>query len=99
MRDAQRGLAEPGDALVEQLEVRVVRSAHDGALVMLAFGIGTLPHLLGASYLVRRSKRVFAAPSSRVLAGVVIATFAVYGIYRAVFAPSVLGQSPYCLFG
>src|SRR5947208_17192518 len=74
-------------------------SAHDGALVMLAFGIGTLPNLLGASYILRRSNRTFQTQSWRVLASVLIATFAVYGIYRAVFAPSVLGQSPYCLFG
>jgi len=74
-------------------------SARDGALIMLAFGIGTLPNLLGAMYLLARSRKLLASTAGRVAAGCLLGGFATYGIYRALFIPSVLGQSPFCLPG
>ena len=74
-------------------------SARDGALIMLAFGLGTLPNLLGATYVLARSRTLVARTSGRLLAGFVVAGFATYGIYRAIFMPAGLGQSPFCLPG
>jgi uncharacterized protein len=74
-------------------------SARDGALVMLAFGLGTLPNLLGAAYLIARSRSLFGNTTGRIAAGVVVAGFATYGIYRALFVQNALGQSPFCLPG
>ena len=74
-------------------------SARDGALVMLAFGLGTLPNLLGATYVLAHSRNRFRNSQWRTLAAFVVAVFAIYGIYRALFIPSTLGQSPYCLTG
>ena len=74
-------------------------SAADGALVMLAFGLGTLPNLLAAGWTVARSRRWFAAPAWRYAAAAIIAAFALIGLYRAWYAPHTLGQGPFCLFG
>ena len=74
-------------------------SARDGALIMLAFGAGTLPNLVGATYLLARSRTLLASTAGRVAAGCLVGGFATYGIYRALFIPSVLGQSPFCLPG
>ena len=74
-------------------------SAADGAVVMLAFGLGTLPNLLAAGWTLAHSRRWFAAPVYRIIAAVVIAVFAVIGLHRAWFAPDTLGQGPFCLFG
>jgi uncharacterized protein len=73
-------------------------SAIDGALVMLAFGVGTLPNLLAAGWTLARSRRWFAGARVRYAAALVIAVFALLGLYRAWFVPEALGQGPFCLF-
>jgi sulfite exporter TauE/SafE len=72
-------------------------SAVDGALVMLAFGLGTLPNLLAAGWTLARSQRWFAATPVRYGAAAIIAVFALAGLYRAWFIPEALGQGPFCL--
>jgi sulfite exporter TauE/SafE len=72
-------------------------SAADGALVMLAFGVGTLPNLLAAGWTLARSQRWFAATSVRISAAAIIAAFALAGLYRAWFIPDALGHGPFCL--
>jgi len=74
-------------------------SAGDGALVMLAFGLGTLPNLLVAGYALTHSQRWFSHAAWRYGAALVVAAFALAGLYRAWFVPSALGQGPFCLFG
>ncbi|HEY2817434.1 MAG TPA: sulfite exporter TauE/SafE family protein [Casimicrobiaceae bacterium] len=74
-------------------------SARDGALIMLAFGFGTLPNLLGAAYVLARFRAWYGSPAGRIVAGFVVGGFATYGIYRALFMTSALGQSPFCLPG
>jgi sulfite exporter TauE/SafE len=70
--------------------------AWQGALVMLVFGAGTLPHLVGAGLaLARASVR---GPGLRRAAAVVIGVFALVGLYRAAFVPEALGHGPFCLF-
>jgi hypothetical protein len=73
-------------------------SAANGALVMLAFGLGTLPNLVAAGWTLARSQRWFAGRRYRYLAATIIAGFAVLGLYRAWFVPEALGQGPFCLF-
>ena len=72
-------------------------SAMDGALVMLAFGLGTLPNLLAAGWTLARSQRWFADSRYRYAAAAIIAGFALLGLYRAWFVPDALGQGPFCL--
>jgi sulfite exporter TauE/SafE len=70
--------------------------ALQGALVMALFGAGTLPHLLGAGFLLSRLD--LRAPRWRRIAALVIGAFALAGLYRAAFVPGALGQGAFCLF-
>jgi sulfite exporter TauE/SafE len=70
--------------------------ALQGALVMALFGAGTLPHLLGAGFLLSRLD--LRAPRWRRNAALVIGAFALAGLYRAAFVPGALGQGAFCLF-
>ncbi|HQR09921.1 MAG TPA: sulfite exporter TauE/SafE family protein [Casimicrobiaceae bacterium] len=72
-------------------------SAGHGALVMLAFGAGTLPNLLAAGWTLTRSRRWFADRRYRLAAAVLIGGFALLGLYRAAFMPDALGQGPFCI--
>lgn len=74
-------------------------SAADGALVMLAFGLGTMPNLLAAGWMLGRSRHLFAGDGYRFAAASLVAAFALFGIYRALFVPEALGQGPFCLTG
>jgi hypothetical protein len=72
-------------------------SAADGALVMLLFGLGTLPNLLAAGLLLGRGRRVLERPAVRYAAGGAIAVFALMGLYRALYVPEVLAHGPFCI--
>jgi uncharacterized protein len=73
-------------------------SAVNGALVMLAFGLGTLPNILAAGWTLARSRRWLAEPRYRYAAAAIIGLFASLGLYRAWLAPESLGHGPFCLF-
>ena len=66
-------------------------------MVMLAFGLGTLPNLLAAGMLIGRGQRLLARPGVRYVAGALIAAFAAYGLYRAAFVPAALAHGPFCI--
>ena len=70
--------------------------AWQGALVMLVFGAGTLPHLVGAGFALARVN--LRAPRLRRGAAILIGAFALLGLYRAAFVPDALGHGPFCLF-
>lgn len=72
-------------------------SSLQGALVMLVFGLGTLPNLMAAGYLLRRSRRLLDATTLRVCAALLVAAFGVVGVHRALFLPEALAQGPFCL--
>jgi hypothetical protein len=74
-------------------------SAQDGAFIMLPFGLGTLPNLAGAAYVLARFRAWFGSPTGRTVAGFIVGGFAIYGIYRALFMTSALGQGAFCLPG
>jgi uncharacterized protein len=58
-------------------------SAGGGALVMLAFGLGTLPMLLGLGLMGARLRGWLASPRVRFAAGVVVLGFGLLGLARA----------------
>jgi hypothetical protein len=63
-----------------------------GALVMLAFGAGTLPALVGAGWLLGRWNVVFPGPGARRVAGLALIVLAVAGIAQALgVADTALG--------
>lgn len=59
-------------------------SAARGALVMLAFGLGTLPNLLLAGLLLARFRRFAQARAVRWVAGLIVLAFGLLGLVRAV---------------
>jgi len=69
-----------------------------GALVMLAFGFGTLPNLLGIGLLWRQFDRLRRASIPRVLAGGVIAAFGIYGLLKIIQPAAIAGDGLLCYF-
>ncbi len=57
-------------------------SAADGALLMLAFGLGTLPNLLLLGWLAQRGSRWIDRPRLRIAAGLLIVAFGIAGLAR-----------------
>lgn len=57
-------------------------SAVHGGLLMLAFGMGTLPNLLAMGLLARRLQSLTRKPGVRLAAGLLVAAFGVWGLSR-----------------
>lgn len=53
-----------------------------GALLMLAFGLGTLPSLLLAGLLLARFRRFAQARMTRILSGLLVLGYGVYGLFN-----------------
>jgi uncharacterized protein len=68
-----------------------------GAMVMLAFGIGTMPNLLALGMLVRRSRRFLDAKALRGVAATILIAFGLLGLWRVYTADGVLTQGPFCI--
>jgi sulfite exporter TauE/SafE len=68
-----------------------------GAAVMLAFGLGTLPNLLAAGFVAGRARRWLGSKPLRYMAAALLIGFAVVGLARALFGPMAHGQGPFCL--
>jgi len=73
------------------LTALALASAGQGAAVMLAFGLGTLPNLIGIGVLWRQLERLRGASAPRVLAGCAVAAFGVYGLLKAL-QPGAFGS-------
>ncbi|MGB8856936.1 MAG: sulfite exporter TauE/SafE family protein [Burkholderiales bacterium] len=58
-------------------------SMQNGALVMLAFGLGTLPNLLAVGVMAARMRALIRYPAVRIGAGIMVAGFGVIGLIRA----------------
>ncbi len=71
--------------------------ALEGAAVMLAFGIGTLPNLIAAGWIVTRGRTWSASRVVRYGAALLLAGFAAAGVWRALYGPLSLAQGPFCL--
>ena len=76
--------------LVYSVLVNALASASpaDGALLMLAFGLGTLPNLLLAGILLQRFRRFAQARATRLLAGAVVLAFGIVGLLRVAMPAS-----------
>jgi sulfite exporter TauE/SafE len=71
--------------------------AWQGAAVMLAFGVGTLPSLVAAGWVVARAPWAGDNRTARLAAAMLIGGFAVFGAWRALFGPLAAGQGAFCL--
>ena len=67
-----------------------------GATVMLAFGLGTLPNLLAAGWIVSRARSWANPRTVRFASAALLAGFAVLGIGRALFWPPAALQGAFC---
>lgn len=74
-------------------------SAADGASVMLAFGLGTLPMMMSLGLLGARLRDFLRRPQFRIVAGLVVAGFGVLGIARAAGGLPEHWLSVLCLTG
>ncbi len=68
-----------------------------GAMVMLAFGIGTTPNLLALGMLVRRGRTKLDAKVLRRTAAAILIAFGLLGLWRVYAADGVLAQGPFCI--
>ena len=68
-----------------------------GSAVMLAFGLGTLPNLVAAGWVVARARAWQDGRLARYAAALVLVAFALFGIWRALFGPMSMAQGPFCL--
>jgi sulfite exporter TauE/SafE len=70
--------------------------AMQGALVMLAFGLGTLPNLLAAGWIVARVRAGSNVRGLRFATAALLGGFAVAGIGRALFGSVATLQGAFC---
>ena len=70
--------------------------AESGALVMLAFGLGTLPNLLAIGLFWESLKRWVQSPQVRMGAGLLVASFGVYGLVKVGYTFYVNGWAGSC---
>jgi hypothetical protein len=54
-----------------------------GVVIMLAFGLGTLPNLMAAGLLIRRFRSAVTAKPVRLASGALVLGFGVYGLANA----------------
>ncbi len=71
--------------------------APGGAAIMLAFGAGTLPNVLGASIVLRWLSPSGGRPVARVVAGGLVAGFGIFGLFHAAALSALLKQGLACL--
>lgn len=69
----------------------------EGAMVMLAFGLGTLPNVVAAGYALSRLRGLLRRDRARTAAACIVVAFAAAGLYRALFEFDPLHGGPFCL--
>lgn len=84
--------------LVYSVLVTALASGHaqSGALIMLAFGLGTLPNLLAIGLFWESIKRRAQAPQARMTAGLLVAGFGVYGLIKVGYTFYIHGWAGSC---
>jgi len=71
-------------------------SVQDGAAIMLAFGLGTLPNLLAIGLFWERIRNWVQSPRVRLAAGMMVAGFGVYGLIKVGYTFYSYGWSGSC---
>jgi sulfite exporter TauE/SafE len=71
--------------------------AWQGALVMVCFGLGTLPNLFVAGVALVRARHWLQRTGPRRVAAGVLAGFAIAGLYRLAFMPEALAHGAFCI--
>ncbi|MCR4303993.1 MAG: sulfite exporter TauE/SafE family protein [Gallionella sp.] len=84
--------------LVYSVLVTALASGHaqSGALIMLAFGLGTLPNLLVMGMFWERCQHWVRSPGVRLFAGLIVAAFGVYGLIKVGYVFAVHGWAGSC---
>lgn len=72
-------------------------NAVSGALVMGAFGLGTLPNLLVISGLSGYLRQLSRRPAVRVASGLLVIGFGVLGVARSIWLPDTLAHHGFCV--
>ena len=67
-----------------------------GALVLAAFGLGTLPNLMATGLALGSARRLLTTATLRNTAALALIAFGTAGLWRVFAAPGTLGQSPFC---
>jgi sulfite exporter TauE/SafE len=70
--------------------------ATQGALIMLMFGLGTLPNLLAIGLFWERVKSWVQSPRVRLVAGSLVASFGIYGLIKVSYTFYLNGWSGAC---
>ena len=71
-------------------------SAGQGALIMAAFGLGTLPNLLAIGLFWESLRGWVQAPPVRRTAGLLVIGFGVYGLYKVAYTFYIHGWTGAC---
>ena len=84
--------------LVYSVLVTALASGHpqSGALIMLAFGLATLPNLLVIGLFWERCRRWVQSPRVRLFAGLIVMAFGVYGLVKVGYVFAVYGWTGSC---
>ena len=84
--------------LVYSVLVTALASGHaqSGALIMLAFGMGTLTNLLVIGLFWEKCRVWIQSPKIRVVAGLIVIAFGVYGLIKVYYVFAVFGWSGSC---
>jgi len=68
-----------------------------GAVVMLAFGLGTLPSVVGGGLLLRRLSLARRNPLTRTIAGLALMGLGILGLLKSGALAAALGQGLACI--
>ena len=68
----------------------------EGGIVMLAFGLGTLPNLLGLAFVTGAVRRLGRRPSVRMALAVAIAVLGAFALFQAAHATAISVESIFC---
>jgi sulfite exporter TauE/SafE len=84
--------------LVYSVLVTALASGHaqSGALIMLAFGLGTLPNLLTIGLFWERCRHWVQSPRVRLFAGLIVIAFGIYGLIKVGYVFAVHGWAGSC---